>query len=72
MFGVMRQPLGSLPPQAQLEQQVYQAESESDAIGELQRLNRALLTSFLELLRATQTRPTLCCNDGELSCSARS
>lgn len=60
MYGVVRPAVGTLPPVPALEEQLYQAETEAEAITELRRLNRTLLSTFLELLRSMQETPTKC------------
>ena len=60
MFGVQRPAIGSVPPLPPLEEQLYSAANEREALVELRRLNKLLLTSFLDLLRAMQETPTQC------------
>lgn len=58
MYGLKRPALGSRPPQAALEEQVYSASNDAEALVELRRLNRSTLSAFRELLRILQEAPT--------------
>lgn len=58
MYGITRPALGSLPPQPPLDEQLYSASTELEAISELRRLNRTLLSKFVTMLRTMQDAPT--------------
>ena len=57
LYGVAQPALGTPPPPPELEQQVYPAGT-ADVCGELRKLNRSLLNSFVELLQVAQDAPT--------------
>mgnify|MGYP006109341951 CR=1 FL=1 len=63
MYGLKRPALGEMPPAAALEEQVYTASTEKEALVELRRLNRSTLSAFLGLLR-TMHESSTCAADG--------
>ena len=64
MYGLKRPALGAKPPPAALEEQVYSASTDAEALVELRRLNRSSLAAFLELLQSMQAEPTQCSTSG--------
>ncbi len=66
MFGIKRPALGTKPPVAELEEQLYTAATEAESLSELRRLNRSTLDAFLGLLRTAQEAPTQCADEGAL------
>ena len=63
LYGLKREALGTKAPVAELEEQVYSASDDAEALVELRRLNRSTLEAFLELLRTMQRSPTQCAAD---------
>ena len=55
-YGVQRPAIGSLPPVAPLDEMLYDASAEP--CGELRKLNRNSLRTFLELLQTLQDAPS--------------